>query len=88
MAMVGGDAPALFSFANQLRERRRRIEAASARLGAVLEQANWVGPDRDAFVQAWRSQHAPALRAVCDDLDDAAARVTRHARAQENASAR
>ncbi|MFT3852173.1 MAG: hypothetical protein QM733_05470 [Ilumatobacteraceae bacterium] len=86
MSLVGGDAPALFSFANQLRARRQRIAAAAARLGAVLEQAHWVGPDRDRFVSSWQSQHAPALRAVCDDLDSAAGKVTRHAQAQENAS--
>lgn len=86
MAMVGGDAPALFNFAGQLRERRRRIERASTKLGEIVRNANWVGPDRDAFLNEWAERHAPALMNVCNDLDSAAERVSRHAVAQEEAS--
>jgi hypothetical protein len=86
MAMVGGDAPALFNFAGQLRERRRRIERASTRLGAMVRDARWVGQDRDAFLNEWTQRHAPALMNVCNDLDAAANRVSRHAAAQEEAS--
>jgi hypothetical protein len=87
VATVGGDAPALFGFANQLRRRRQSIEATAARLGALAEQANWVGPDREAFVSEWRSRHAPALQSVCGDLDAAADRISRAAAAQRDASA-
>jgi len=84
--MVGGDAQALFGFAAQLRERRRNIERASSRLGELVQNANWVGQDRDRFLQEWSERHAPALMGVCRDLDDAAYRASSHAHAQEQAS--
>ena len=86
MSVVGGDAPALFGFANQLRRRRQAIEATASRLGALAEQANWVGPDREAFISEWRSRHAPALQSVCGNLDVAADRISRAAAAQREAS--
>lgn len=86
MVMIGGDAPALFGFASQLLERRRRIAQAASELATLVENANWVGRDRDGFVQAWSQEHAPRLLSVCADLDDAAQRVTNHARAQEETS--
>jgi hypothetical protein len=86
MALIGGDAPALFGFANQLRARRRAIETTANRLGALAEQANWVGPDREAFIATWRDQHAPALHAICSDLDSAASKISAHASRQQEAS--
>jgi hypothetical protein len=86
MVMIGGDASALFGFAAQLRERRRNIARASSRLGAMLQEANWVGPDRDRFVNDWNERHAPSLMGICADLDSAAGQVTSHARVQEDVS--
>ena len=86
MAMTGGDAQALFGFAAELRNRRRNIEKSATRLGALVQNAHWVGPDRDRFVSEWSERHAPALMGVCGDLDTAAQNVTSHAQAQENVS--
>ncbi len=86
MAIVGGDAPALFHFASELRKRRSSIEATTRRLGALVEQANWSGPDREAFVREWHGQHAPSLMTVCQELGDAATKVAHHASDQEQAS--
>ena len=86
MATVGGDAQALFGFANELRRRRAKIEATTRKLGALAEQANWVGPDRDKFVQEWNGRHAPSLMSIVEDLGEAARKAAYHAQQQEQAS--
>ena len=86
MATVGGDVPAMFAFVNELRQRRAKIDAATRRLGSLVEQANWVGPDRDAFLAEWNGTHVPNLVRVVDQIDDAARRITYHAQQQEQAS--
>jgi uncharacterized protein YukE len=86
MATVGGDVPAMFAFANELRRRRAAIEATTRRLGQLVEQANWVGPDRDSFVREWQGNHAPSLMSIMEDIADAANRIARQAQQQEQAS--
>lgn len=86
MALIGGDAPALFNFAAQLRERRRNIERAAHRLGLLVQEADWVGPDRERFVAQWQERHAPNLENVCQNLDTAATRASNAASAQQAAS--
>ena len=85
MALVGGDAPALFGFANELRRRRSSIEQTTRRLGALVASANWRGPDRERFLQEWNGTHVPALVAIGQDLGEAASRVAYHAQMQEQA---
>jgi uncharacterized protein YukE len=86
MVMTGGDAPALFAFANELRRRRSNIQNTVNRLGQVVAEANWVGPDRDAFVSQWQGNHLPTLHAVLDELQQAAGSAAKHAAAQQEAS--
>lgn len=86
MATVGGDVSAMFAFVNELRRRRSKIDAATRKLGVLVEQANWVGPDREAFVSEWHGTHVPNLVGVVDQIDDAARRVVHHAQQQEQAS--
>lgn len=88
MPMVGGDAEAMFGVANELRRRRSDIQNAVTRLSALVEQANWVGPDRDAFVREWTGTHVPSLSGVLNDIERAASRVARSAQAQQEASGR
>jgi len=86
MALVGGDAPALFGFANELRRRRANIEATTRKLGSLVAQANWVGPDREKFLSEWNGRHAAALMTVVQELGEAASQVSYHAQQQERAS--
>lgn len=86
MATVGGDVPAMFAFANELRRRRNNIEATTRRLAQLVEQANWVGPDRDKFVREWHGNHGPSLMGIMEDIADAANRIVNHAQQQEQAS--
>jgi len=85
LALVGGDAPALFGFANELRRRRSNIESTARRLGSLVAAAEWRGPDRERFVREWNGTHGPALMAVGQDLGEAASRVAYHAQRQEQA---
>ena len=86
MGIVGGDAPALFGFANEVRARRAAIESACQQLGSLVESANWVGPDRDAFVHEWNSRYRTSLLSVLGDLETVASQVVTHARAQDEAT--
>lgn len=86
MSVIGGDAPALFAFAAQVRERRANIAKATQKLSSLVSSADWKGPDRDKFIEEWTSQHAPALMDVCTGLDSAADRVVAAAQRQEQAS--
>lgn len=86
MPTIGGDVPAMFGFANELRRRRTNIEATTRRLAQLVEQANWVGPDREKFVRDWHGIHAPSLMSVIEDIADAANRIAFHAHQQEQAS--
>ena len=86
MAVNGADAPALFGFASEVRRRRAAIQDAMTRLGREVAEANWVGPDRDQFVEEWNGTHVPSLSGVLGDLEQAAQRAIAHATAQQEAS--
>lgn len=87
MGLVGADVPAIRNFVLGLKRRESEITATTARLSALIEGLNWVGPDRERFVKEWNSGHRPALVSLCSDLLDAAKKATYHANAQEAASA-
>ena len=86
MALVGGDAPALFGFANELRRRRSSIESTTRELGVLVERAHWVGPDRERFLREWNGRYAPSLFGVVQELGEAASRITHHAQQQDQAA--
>ena len=86
MSIAGGDAAALYQFANELRRRRARIDEASKRLGRLVEEAEWIGPDRDRFIADWNGSHLPSLMGVAQELGEAASKVNIAAQKQENAS--
>jgi uncharacterized protein YukE len=86
VATFGVEIDALRAFAQQMDQRSRDMRATMQRLTAGIEQLNWVGSDRDRFVDGWRNQHLPNLGMVVADLGDAVAEAMRHATAQEQAS--
>lgn len=51
-----------------------------------LESAPWVGPDRDAFVDEWKSVHFGPLNELIASLRDAAAKAKHHLEEQQRAS--
>jgi len=86
MGIVGGDVPALLGFANDVQARRSSIEQACIQLGALVESAEWVGPDREAFLNEWNSRHSASLLGVVGELATVVTQVVGHARKQEEAS--
>jgi len=76
----------MFAFANELRRRQSSIDSTTKRLAQLVEQANWVGPDRDKFVNEWHSTHSQSLMSVMQDILEAANRIVNHAQRQEQAS--
>lgn len=86
MGMVGADAAALLRFVGDVRRRRAGIQDAMARLGRLVAEAEWVGPDRERFVAEWHGTHRPSLDTMLADLEQAASTAAQHAEAQQEAS--
>jgi uncharacterized protein YukE len=86
MSMVGADVPALLALVSQMTARAIKVDQTRNRVTALINDLQWVGPDRDAFVAEWNQQHSGWLTNLAGDLRDAAARVQAAANAQENAS--
>lgn len=86
MSMLGADVFALFGVAAELLGRKRKLRSTIRRMGRLVEAADWVGPDREAFLDAWRGQHLPHLMHVIEELDGAASEVRRHAERQQETS--
>lgn len=84
--LVGADVPALRGFVTSLRRRGAQIDTTRQRLDAVIAGLPWAGPDRDAFVDAWRRVHAASLVRITHELGGLAAQVAAHADRQERAS--
>lgn len=87
MSLVGADIAAIRNFVLGLNRRSKEITNITARLTALIDDIPWAGPDRDAFIQEWHHTHRPGLLGLIDDLLDAGRQATRHADAQEAASA-
>lgn len=86
MSLLGADVAALFGFAAELLGRKRKLRTTVQKLGRLVEAAEWVGPDREAFLEAWNNQHVPNLMNVVEELDECAIKVRNHAELQEQTS--
>lgn len=84
--MIGADAPALFNFARALRDRMNQIEETRNRLTAVIEGLEWVGQDREQFLQQWQTIHNPGIATLVADLLGVSQDVESHAQLQEQTS--
>lgn len=86
MAMIGADIAALRGFAKALIDRRSKINTTVDQLTMTIEGLNWVGSDRDRFIQDWKQIHRPGLLQVLADLQDNSTKVHQYASNQEQAS--
>jgi uncharacterized protein YukE len=86
MAILGVEIEALRSFARQMDKRAAEMQATMQRITQDVAQLNWVGPDRDRFVNEWNDHHVPSLQEIVGDLGDAVTRALKHAADQEAAS--
>lgn len=77
----------------QVRELARRMDSEAGqisdlvnRVSTQLEGAEWVGRDREVFLEQWRAGHAGKLRRVVDGLHEASRQANEYANRQEWAS--
>ncbi|MDR0960809.1 MAG: hypothetical protein LBM23_10810 [Propionibacteriaceae bacterium] len=68
--------------AGSMEQAAQKITDVVTRLNAALQSTEWRGPDADRFREEWNSQHAPAIRAVADDVRSSASEVRMNIEAQ------
>lgn len=86
MAFEGMDIGAVRSLAQQMRAKADEIQQIAGQLTSALTGVQWVGPDRERFVNDWQGQHVTALSRVCEELRNAAQLADQNATQQEQAS--
>ena len=86
MAFEGMDIGAVRSLAQQMRAKADEIQQIAGQLTSALTGVQWVGPDRERFVNDWQGQHVTALNRVCEELRNAAQLADQNATQQELAS--
>lgn len=86
MNILGADIGALFDCVGQIFGHRNKIQEAAERMEKVIEAANWVGPDRDYFVDHWTTQYRPMLYSVLQGLTEDSNRLRQHAERQAETS--
>lgn len=84
---TGMDIAGVRSMSQQLTGKAGEIRSLSQQLTSVLQNTQWVGPDREKFLGDWQSSHVTALNNVIQGLEDAATRANQNADQQEQASA-
>lgn len=86
MSFRGMDTEQMAALGEQLATVAARVRELEQRVGARLEQAGWVGADRDRFVQEWQGRHAAALRTAAEALEAARAVAAANVAGQERVS--
>jgi uncharacterized protein YukE len=86
MNPLGVEIEALRSFARQMDQRAREMQTTMQGITHEVTQLNWIGPDRERFVDEWNGHHVPSLHEIVGDLGDAVTRALKHAADQEAAS--
>lgn len=86
MSFTGMDIAGVRALATQMTHSASEIQQLCNQLTQQLQNASWVGPDREHFVGDWQSTHVAQLNQVVNALNDAAQRANANAQEQENAS--
>lgn len=86
MGFMGMDVLAIRNLARQLDVQAGEAENATRELTGALGSTEWMGSDQARFVEAWNSQHAPAMRRAAQLLKEAAEIARTSATAQERTS--
>jgi hypothetical protein len=84
--LVGADVAGLRDLATAFDERAEALRESRQQIDAAVGSAQWMGPDAQAFSQAWISSLSVAMAACEVSLESAADQARRNADAQENAS--
>ncbi len=83
---TGMDIGGVRQLSHQLSAKAGEIEQIMHTLTSLLHHTQWVGPDRERFVDDWHSVHAVAMNNVVNGLDEAAQRAMQNANQQESVS--
>lgn len=83
---TGMDIAAVRQLSQQMKAKADEIRTLSQQLTGQLQNAQWVGPDRDRFTNDWQSQHVAALNRVAEGLEHASQAADNNASQQEQAS--
>lgn len=83
---TGMDITGVRQLATQLGSKADAIQTITQELSGLLQNTQWIGADRERFVNDWQSQHVAALTKVITGLNDAARIATTNAQEQETAS--
>lgn len=85
--LTGMDINQIFKLARDMSTEAVAVELLIGPLGPTLENAPWVGPDRDRFIDEWKTRHLTPLLDLIQALRDAAVKAKAHADDQVRASA-
>ncbi|MEQ1700768.1 MAG: hypothetical protein ABMA25_11695, partial [Ilumatobacteraceae bacterium] len=80
------DTEAVRALAAQLTAKAGEIDTLRQQLTGQLENALWIGPDREQFYGDWTGQYCTALNQAAEGLRTAARRATANADEQEQTS--
>lgn len=87
MALKGMDTDAVRQLSAQMNHAQEQIRQLTQQLSHSLNSVQWVGPDREQFVNDWQSTHVSSLHNVAQAIEMAAQRATQNASEQDNVSA-
>ena len=83
---LGADTAALREHGSVLTARAGEVEDLAARLAAMVDQVNWIGPDAEEFRSDWAVRVRPALHDCSDAIRSRADEIDTHAEEQDDAS--
>lgn len=83
---LGADTAALREHGSVLTARAGEVEDLAARLAAMVDQVNWIGPDAEEFRSDWAVRVRPALHDCSDAIRSRADEIDTHAEEQDGAS--
>jgi len=86
MGFMGMDVVAIRHLARQLEIQAGEADSATRELTNALGSTEWKGADQARFVEAWTSQHSPAMRRAAQLLQEAAEIARASATSQERTS--
>jgi len=84
--LTGMDVAHVRDLARRMQTEADQIDQLVKRVSNQLEQLDWVGRDREQFLEEWHSGHAGHLLKVVQGLQHASREATEYANRQEWAS--
>jgi hypothetical protein len=86
MAIWGADIQQLRDLGSKLQKGSDEIQQTKSTLTGLVNNADWKGPDADAFKSEWNGEHTASLSKVIQALQQAGTKAKNNANAQESTS--